>query len=151
VPTWSVELAERALSTSSQVRAMAAKGVKLDLRRSKSSVEVAPGAVIPATRCAGARAQPLAVPKMSLSETPPRGGRFGSPLVLSRVHWVRPDMVVEVSYVAWTPDRLLRHVVYLGEREDKLATDVRRDLPSNCPVRLRRGSRISRHAPWISN
>jgi bifunctional non-homologous end joining protein LigD len=34
------------------------------------------------------RLQPLAVSKMPLSEPPPRGGRFGSPLVLSRVHWV---------------------------------------------------------------
>ena len=60
---------------------------------------------------------------------PPRGGRFGSPLVLSRVHWVRPEMVVEVSYAEWTPDGLLRHVVYLGEREDKPAIEVRRDPP----------------------
>jgi bifunctional non-homologous end joining protein LigD len=70
------------------------------------------------------RLQPLAIPKMPLTEPPPRGGRFGSPLVLSRVHWVRPEMVVEVSYVEWTPDRLLRHVVYLGEREDKPAHKV---------------------------
>jgi DNA ligase D-like protein (predicted ligase) len=67
------------------------------------------------------RLQPLAVDKMPLSEPPPRGSRFGSPLVLSRVHWVRPEMVVEVSYAEWTPDRLLRHVVYLGEREVKPA------------------------------
>jgi DNA ligase D-like protein (predicted ligase) len=73
--------------------------------------------------------QPLAVDKMSLSEPPPRGSRFGSPLQLSKVHWVRPEMVVEVSYVEWTPDGLLRHVVYLGEREDKPAIDVRRDPP----------------------
>jgi DNA ligase D-like protein (predicted ligase) len=70
------------------------------------------------------RLQPLAIPKMLLSEPPPRGGRFGSPLVLSRVHWVRPEIVVEVSYAEWTPDGLLRHVVYLGEREDKPAVDV---------------------------
>jgi len=38
-------------------------------------------------------------------------------------------MVVEVGYVERTPDRLLRHVVYLGEREDKPAIDVRRDRP----------------------
>jgi ATP-dependent DNA ligase len=38
-------------------------------------------------------------------------------------------MVVEVSYVEWTPDGLLRHVVYLGERQDKLATEVRRSPP----------------------
>jgi DNA ligase D-like protein (predicted ligase) len=75
------------------------------------------------------RLQPLVVAKMPLSVPPPRGGRFGSSLVLSRVHWVRPEMVVEVSYAEWTPDGLLRHVVYLGEREDKPAIDVRRDLP----------------------
>ena len=73
------------------------------------------------------RLQPLAIPKMPLSEPPPRGGRFGSPLVLSRVHWVRPEMVVEVSYVEMTPDGLLRHVSYLGEREDKPARDVWRE------------------------
>ena len=66
---------------------------------------------------------------MPLAQIPPRSTRFGSPLVLSWVHWVRPEMVVEVTYAEWTPDGLLRHVVYLGEREDKLATEVRRDPP----------------------
>src|SRR5690242_17530434 len=75
------------------------------------------------------RLQPLVVDKMPLALPPPRSSRFGSPLVLTRVHWVRPEMVVEVSYVEWTPDGLLRHVVYLGEREDKLATEVRRSPP----------------------
>src|SRR5215831_4184296 len=75
------------------------------------------------------RLQPLVVEKMPLAEPPPRGTRFGSPLVLSRVHWVRPEMVVEVSYVEWTPDGLLRHVVYLGEREDKFAIEVHRSRP----------------------
>jgi bifunctional non-homologous end joining protein LigD len=73
------------------------------------------------------RLQPLAADKMPLFESPPRGSRFGSPLVLSRVHWVQPDMVVEVSFAEWTPDGLLRHVAYLGEREDKPAIDVQRD------------------------
>ena len=75
------------------------------------------------------RLQPLVIDKMPLAIPPPLGTRFGSPLVLSRVHWVRPEMVVEVSYAEWTPDGLLRHVVYLGEREDKLAIDVRRSPP----------------------
>jgi ATP-dependent DNA ligase len=75
------------------------------------------------------RLQPLVIGEMPLAIPPPRGTRFGSPLVLSRVHWVRPEIVVEVSYVEWTPDGLLRHVVYLGEREDKLATEVRRSPP----------------------
>ena len=72
------------------------------------------------------RLQLLVIDKMPLAEPPPRGTRFGSLLVLSRVHWVRPEMVVEVSYAEWTPDGLLRHVVYLGERQDKVATEVRR-------------------------
>jgi ATP-dependent DNA ligase len=40
------------------------------------------------------RLRPLAIDKMPLSVPPPPGSRFGSPLVLSRVHWVRPEMVV---------------------------------------------------------
>ena len=35
----------------------------------------------------------------------------------------------KVSYVEWTSDGLLRHVVYLGERQDKLAIEVRRRPP----------------------
>ena len=73
--------------------------------------------------------QPLVIDKMPLAIPPPRVSRFGSPLVLSRVHWVRPEMVVEVTYVEWTPEGLLRHVVYLGEREDKLASEVRHSPP----------------------
>jgi ATP-dependent DNA ligase len=76
------------------------------------------------------RLQSLSAAKMPLSQTPPRSGRFGSPLVLSRVHWVRPELVIEVSYDEMTPDGLLRHVVYLGEREDKLARDVIRSKPN---------------------
>jgi hypothetical protein len=44
--------------------------------------------------------------------TSPRTSRFGSPLVLSRVHWVRPEPVVEVKYLSWTDDNLLRQVIY---------------------------------------
>jgi ATP-dependent DNA ligase len=39
-------------------------------------------------------------------------------------------MVVEVSFAEWTPDGLLRHVVYLGEWQDKLVVEVRRDRPN---------------------
>ena len=77
------------------------------------------------------RLRPLSVDKTPLSVPPLRGSRFGSPLVLSRAHWVRPEMVAEVSYAEWTPDGLLRHVVYLGEREDKPASDVRRPRPGS--------------------
>ena len=75
------------------------------------------------------RLQPLALPKMPLAVPPPRESRFGSPLQLSRVHWVRPEMVVEVSFLTWTADSLLRQVVYQGVREDKPAKEVRRPVP----------------------
>lgn len=75
------------------------------------------------------RLQPLAADRMPLDEPPPRGSRFGTKLVLSRVHWLRPELVVEVSYLTWTDDGLLRQVVYRGLREDKPARDVVRARP----------------------
>jgi DNA ligase D-like protein (predicted ligase) len=75
------------------------------------------------------RLQPLATDKMPLEVPPPRDSRFGSPLVLSRVHWVRPELVAEVKYLTWTGDNLLRQVVYEGLREDKPAAEVRRSVP----------------------
>ena len=50
---------------------------------------------------------PLQVPKIPLAEPPPRDSRFGSPLQLSKV---RPEVVVEVTYLTWTEDNLLRQV-----------------------------------------
>ena len=71
-------------------------------------------------RLAGVLA-PLQVPKMPVAQPPPRDSRFGSLLKLSRVHWVRPEVVVEVTYLTWTEDNLLRQVSYQGHREDKPA------------------------------
>ena len=76
------------------------------------------------------RLQPLAIPEMPLEVAPPRTNRFGSPLVLSRVHWVRPELVVEVKYLTWTDDNLLRQVVYEGVREDEDPANVRRPVPN---------------------
>jgi ATP-dependent DNA ligase len=75
------------------------------------------------------RLHPFATDKMPLDLPPPRESRFGSPLVLSRVHWVRPELVVEVKFLTWTQEGLLRQVIYQGLREDKSATDVRRPRP----------------------
>jgi hypothetical protein len=30
-----------------------------------------------------------------------RNSHFGSPLALSRVHWVRPELVAEVKFLTW--------------------------------------------------
>ena len=82
---------------------------------------------------------------MPLDMAPPRDSRFGSPLTLSRVHWVRPELVAEVKFLSWTEDNLLRQVVYEGLREDKPAADVRRAVPyPKPPEPARRASRSTR-------
>ncbi|WP_456798934.1 ATP dependent DNA ligase [Bradyrhizobium sp. USDA 4473] len=77
----------------------------------------------------GGRLAPLKTARMPLSVPPPRASRFGSPLELSRVHWVSPELVVEVTYLTWTEDNLLRQVSYQGERQDKPARQVVRAAP----------------------
>lgn len=79
-------------------------------------------------RLAGVLA-PLQVKHMPLAEPPPRDSRFGSPLKLAKVHWIRPEVVVEVTYLTWTEDNLLRQVSYQGQREDKPARQVVRGIP----------------------
>jgi ATP-dependent DNA ligase len=48
------------------------------------------------------RLGPLACKTSPLSVPPSRKTRFGSPLVLSRVHWVEPKLVAEITYLTWT-------------------------------------------------
>ena len=74
------------------------------------------------------RLEPLARATSLLSAPPPRKTRFGSPLVLSRVHWVEPQLVAEITYLTWTGDALLRQTVYVGLRSDKPAAQVRKEV-----------------------
>jgi hypothetical protein len=53
------------------------------------------------------RLQPLATDKMPLEVPQPRSSHFGSPLVLSRVHWVRPDRCCAQGRGRWPTERLL--------------------------------------------
>jgi hypothetical protein len=39
------------------------------------------------------------------------------------------SLVVEVKYLSWTDDNLLRQVIYQGLPGDKPATEVRRPVP----------------------
>jgi DNA ligase D-like protein (predicted ligase) len=73
--------------------------------------------------------KPLEIKTMSLNEPPPRETRFGSPLKLSEVTWVKPEVVAQVRYLTWTVDGLMRQVVFLGLREDKPANEVVRVQP----------------------
>jgi bifunctional non-homologous end joining protein LigD len=76
------------------------------------------------------RLQPLATSKMPLSSPPPRRSRFGGPLALSKVHWVRPELVAEITYLGWTDEPLLRHTVFVGLREDNPAREVHQEVAS---------------------
>jgi bifunctional non-homologous end joining protein LigD len=43
--------------------------------------------------------------------------------------WVRPELVGEVQFSTWTADNLVRQASFKGLREDKKATEVRREMP----------------------
>src|SRR5262249_1545411 len=49
-------------------------------------------------------------------------------------HWVRPELVAEVTFTNWTRDGRLRHPVFVGMREDKPAAEVVRERPQALPV-----------------
>jgi bifunctional non-homologous end joining protein LigD len=50
---------------------------------------------------------------------PPRGA-----------HFVEPQLVAEIEFRQWTRDRILRHSVYKGLRDDKPAREVRMEIPA---------------------
>ncbi|HVK74580.1 MAG TPA: hypothetical protein VM734_14715 [Kofleriaceae bacterium] len=45
------------------------------------------------------------------------------------VHWVRPELVVQVAFMEWTTNDKLRHPRLVGVRLDKAARDVTREAP----------------------
>jgi bifunctional non-homologous end joining protein LigD len=55
------------------------------------------------------------------------------PKTNQRPHWVRPELVAQLKFTEWTTDGKLRHPVYLGLRDDKKATDVRREEKERVP------------------
>jgi ATP-dependent DNA ligase len=44
-----------------------------------------------------------------------------------RMHWVRPEIVVQVAFIEWTVHGKLRHSRLLGIRTDKAAREVTRE------------------------
>lgn len=44
-----------------------------------------------------------------------------------RTHWVKPEIVVQVSFTEWTDDGKLRHPRFVGVRTDKQAREVVRE------------------------
>jgi len=50
-----------------------------------------------------------------------------------RVHWVRPQVVVQVAFMEWTPYAKMRHPRLLGLRADKDARQVTRERAEDLP------------------
>jgi bifunctional non-homologous end joining protein LigD len=68
-----------------------------------------------------ARLEPLAA-------SPPIELLFAGDPLDRQIQWVRPELVVEVNYTAWSGAGRVRHPVYLGIREDKPAGQVVRPV-----------------------
>ena len=58
---------------------------------------------------------------------PPFSGEVGA--AYRHAHWVKPVLLAEVSFAAWTEDSRLRHAVFHGLREDKAADSIQRETP----------------------
>lgn len=45
------------------------------------------------------------------------------------VHWVKPSLICEVAFTEWTDDGKIRHPSFQGLREDKEASEVKKEMP----------------------
>jgi bifunctional non-homologous end joining protein LigD len=54
----------------------------------------------------------------------------GLPKQQEGVHWVRPDLVAQVSFLEWTSTGSIRHPSFLGLREDKPPLTVKAEEPA---------------------
>jgi bifunctional non-homologous end joining protein LigD len=50
-----------------------------------------------------------------------------TPSMMRKIHWVNPAFVCQVKFGEWTRDLKLRQPVFLGMREDKKPTEVKRE------------------------
>ena len=50
-----------------------------------------------------------------------------SPINRRRLHWVEPEVVVEIEFLNWTDDGRLRNPVFRGIRADKEISEARGD------------------------
>ncbi len=77
------------------------------------------------------RFKPLETANCPFANLPEKkSGRWGAGLTAAKMldcRWLRPSLVGQFEFVEWTPDGHLRHSRFMGLREDKRATDVRKE------------------------
>lgn len=60
--------------------------------------------------------------------------------------WVKPQLVANVEFGAWTDDKVLRHAAFKGLREDKKSTDVFLELPEKSKPKPKREAAVKKTA-----
>jgi len=77
------------------------------------------------------RIAPLETPRCPFVNLPSgRTGHWGEGITeeeMAVLTWVKPVVVVEVSFTEWTRDGSLRHAAFVAVRDDKPAREVRRE------------------------
>ena len=81
-----------------------------------------------------ARLAPLQTSRCPFANLPSAGGgHWGQGITtgeMTLLRWLKPRVVVEVSFTEWTRDGSLRHAAFVARRDDKAARDVARDVSS---------------------
>ena len=62
-----------------------------------------------------------------LASDPPKSLNIAGDPLPKTINWVRPELVAEVQFAAWSGSGRVRQAVYLGLREDKTAAEVVRE------------------------
>lgn len=59
------------------------------------------------------------------------------------VHWLKPKLVGEIEFIAWTKDHILRHASFKGLRDDKSPREINFESPEvNTDFRLTHPERV---------
>jgi bifunctional non-homologous end joining protein LigD len=75
--------------------------------------------------------KPIQVPDcpfVSLPDTD--AGRRDGGITADEMHemcWTKPELVAQIRFVEWTPEKRLRHAAFLGLRADKTAGEAPRE------------------------